>query len=194
MADGQTDPLASQPSNGKRVKIFVVPGWDKGFSTYCFQFIGQGASFCTTQNCTTAHHHASKKEVRPGELYVAKSQSTAFATPSIASTVIDDDVLAEWKALSLSLSEWNKTFFIATNTSDDQPSSSAAMEIQETFFRTKALNYKTPAKQKRSLEEEDSEAPSLLDVSVYSPFFKEGVETPITELAVYPKDWHSTRC
>jgi hypothetical protein len=25
MAGGQTDPLASQPSNGKRVKIFVVP-------------------------------------------------------------------------------------------------------------------------------------------------------------------------
>jgi hypothetical protein len=69
MAGGQTDPLASQPSNGKRVKIFVVPGWDKGFSMYCFQFIGQGASFYTTQNCTTAHHH-----VRPGELYVAKSQ------------------------------------------------------------------------------------------------------------------------
>jgi hypothetical protein len=182
MADGQTDPLANQPNNGKRVKIFVVRGWDKGFSTYCFQFIGQGASFCTIQNCSTAHHHASKKDVRPGELYVAKSQSTAFATPSIESSVIDDDVLADWKALSLSLSDWNEKFFIAKNTSDDLPASSAAMEIQENFFRTKALNYKTPAKRKRNQEEEESQTPSVLDVSVYSPFFKEGVETPITEL------------
>jgi hypothetical protein len=75
-----------------------------------------------------------------------------------------------------------KKFFIATNTSDELPASSAAMEIQETFFRTKALNYKTPVKCKRSQEEEGYEAPSLLDMSVYSPFFKEGVETPITEL------------
>jgi hypothetical protein len=183
MAGRQADPLASQTANGKRVKIFVVPTWDKGFSTYCFQFIGQGASFCTTQNCTTSHHHASKKEVRPGELYVAKSPTTAFATPSIESTVIDSEVLAEWKALSLSLPEWNEKFFIATNASDDLPASTAAMEMQETFFRTKALKYKTPAKRKRSLEEEDSESPSLLDVSIYSPFFKDGGETPITELA-----------
>jgi hypothetical protein len=96
--------------------------------------------------------------------------------------VIDDNVLADWKALSLSLSEWNEKFFIVTNTSNELPASSAAMEIQETFFRTKALNYKTPAKCKRNQEEEDSETPSLLDMSVYSPFFKEGVETPITEL------------
>jgi hypothetical protein len=182
MADGHTDPLASQTANGKRVKIFVVPGWEKGFSTFCFQFIGQGASFCTTQNCTTAHHHASKKEVRPGEIYVAKSHTTAFATPSLEPTVIDEDVLADWKALSLSLSDWNEKFFIATNTSDELPASSAAMEVQEAFFRNKALNYKTPAKRKRSQEEEESESPSLLDVSIYSQFFKEGVETPITEL------------
>jgi hypothetical protein len=130
MADGQTDPLTSQPSNGKKVKIFVVPDWDKGFSTYCFQFIGQGASFCTVQNRTTAHHHASKKEVRPGELYVAKSQTTAFATPSITSTVVDHDVLlAEWRSLSLSLSDWNEKFLIATNTSDGHPASSAEIEM-----------------------------------------------------------------
>jgi hypothetical protein len=86
-------------SNGKRVKIFAIPGWDEGFSTYCFRFIGQGASFCTAKNCVTSHHHTSKKQVAPGELYVAKSSSTAFVTPLITSSVINSKVLIECRAL-----------------------------------------------------------------------------------------------
>jgi hypothetical protein len=57
------------------------------------------------------------------------------------------------------------------------------MEIHEDFFRTKALNFKTPAKRKRGAEdEEESSAPSLLDVSVYSPFFKDDEDAPITDI------------
>jgi hypothetical protein len=176
--------IANQANNnGKHVKIFVVPGWDDGFSTYCFQFIGQGASFCTAKNCTTSHHHASKKEVVPGKLYVCKSSTTAFVTPSITSSVIDCEVLIQWRGLSLSLHEWNEKFFIATNASDEAPASTAAMEVQEAFFRTKALNFKTPAKRKRLQEEGDSIGSSLLDVSTYAPFFKDDKEAaPITEL------------
>jgi hypothetical protein len=75
--------------------------------------------------------------------------------------------LIKWRALSLSLNEWNEKFFIATNASDKAPASStAAMEVQENFFRTKALNFKTPAKRKRSQDEEESLALSLLDVSL----------------------------
>jgi hypothetical protein len=80
-------------NNGKWVKIFVVPDWNEQFSAYCLQFIGQGASFGTAKICATVHHQASKKEVVPGELYMAKSVTTAFVTPSITSAVIDSDVL-----------------------------------------------------------------------------------------------------
>jgi hypothetical protein len=95
--------------------------------------------------------------------------------------VIDSDVLTEWKSLLLSLPEWNEKFLIAALASDDIPASTGAMEIQETFFCTKALNFKTPAKHKCGPDEGDS-PPSLLDVNPYSPFFKEDKEAPITEI------------
>jgi hypothetical protein len=186
MSEGPTPHPAQKAFNGKRVKIFVVPSWDKGFSTYCFQFIGQGASFCTSQNCVTAHHHASVKKVMPGKLYVAKSTTTAFVMPSITTKVIDVDVLAKWKTLCLLLSEWNKKFFIATAASDKAPASTAAMEMKEDYFRNKGLNFKTPAKCKRSPDEEESPTPLLLNISPYSPFFRGDEEAPITEIGHVP--------
>jgi hypothetical protein len=64
-------------------------------------------------------------------------------------SVIDSDVLKEFNSLLLSLPEWNGKFIIITSSAaEDIPASTAAMEIQETFIRTKALNLKTPAKQK----------------------------------------------
>jgi hypothetical protein len=47
------------------------------------------------------------------------------------------------------------------------------MEMQETFFRTNDLNSKTPPKCKHSPDEGESPALSLLDMSAYSPFFKD---------------------
>jgi hypothetical protein len=55
----------------------------------------------------------------------------------------------------LSLPEWNKKLFFATAASDDIPASKAAMEMHEDFFRTKALNFKTPAKCKRSMDDDE---------------------------------------
>jgi hypothetical protein len=53
------------------------------------------------------------------------------------------------------------------------------------FYCTKALNFKTPAKGKRSLAESPSPL-SILDVSVYSPFFKEDKVVPIMEINHIP--------
>jgi hypothetical protein len=68
MSDGQGTEGDIGGSNNKQFKIFVVPTWDTGFSGYCFQFIGQGVSYCTARNCRTSHHHASVKTVMPGEI------------------------------------------------------------------------------------------------------------------------------
>jgi hypothetical protein len=174
---------AIQALNGKRFKIFVVPkSLDETFSTFSFQLIGQGASFCNACNCDTAHHHASTKKVKPGEIYVAKSSITTFVAPSIATEVINENALTTWKSLTLSLPEWNEKFFIATAASDEIPASSAAIEMHEAFYRTKALNFKTPAKRKRGLLAESSPPLSVLDISVYSPFFKEDKVAPITDI------------
>jgi hypothetical protein len=116
----------------------------------------------------TAHHHAAKKQVAPGELYVAKSPTTAFVALLTTSSVIDSKVLIEWRAPSLYFHEWNKKLFITTNALDEEPASTAAMEVQENLFRTKALNFKTPAKRKQSQDDGASPALSLLDVSAYS--------------------------
>jgi hypothetical protein len=91
---GQTALSYTPGSNGKRFKIFVVPNQYEGFSSYCFQFIGQGASYCTARDCATSHHQALVKVVKPGKIYVSKSSTTAFVTPSITKSVIDSDVLS----------------------------------------------------------------------------------------------------
>ena len=142
-----------QAINGKRFKIFVVPTWDGCFDPLSFQLIGQGAYFCTAKSCNTAHHHALVKTVKPGEIYVAKLPTTAFVSPSILESVIDTEVCCEWKSLLLSLPEWNEKFIIARSASDNVPASAAAMEMQENYFRMKALNFKTPVKRKRESEE-----------------------------------------
>jgi hypothetical protein len=130
------------------------------------------------QKCTTSHHHALVKTVKPGDIYVAKSPTTAFVTPSIPELVIDAEFLADWRALFLTLPEWNKKLFLASTAQEDAPVSTTVMEVNEEFFHTKALNFKTPANRKRGTDDEDSPAPSLLDVSVYSPFFKVYKELP----------------
>jgi hypothetical protein len=43
---------------------------------------------------------------------------------------------------------------MASAAGDNEPASSAVMEVQEDFYRNKALTFKTPAKRKRTLEED----------------------------------------
>jgi hypothetical protein len=52
--------MFSPSSSAKKYKIF---------GRYCFQAIGQGASFCITHNCITSHHHMVVKMVKPGKIY-----------------------------------------------------------------------------------------------------------------------------
>jgi hypothetical protein len=132
--------VIGQAHNGKRFKIFVVPSQEEGFGTYCFQLIGQGASFCTTRNCGTLHHHASVKDVIPGDIYVAESTTTASTTlTTISKTVMEEDVLSVWRTLILLLQQWNKELFLAKNASNDLPTSKATMEMNEDFFHSTDL-------------------------------------------------------
>jgi hypothetical protein len=63
------------------------------------------------------------------------------------------------------------------------PVSNAAMEVHEEFFRSTALKFKTPWKRKRDSKDEESLGGSLLDASVYSPFFKASNDAPVSDLS-----------
>jgi hypothetical protein len=174
--------LGTDGTNGKRFKIFVVPNQERGFESFCFQLIGQGGSFCTARHCATSHHHASIKAVKPGEIYIAKSSGTAFVTPSLQTGTMDSAAEADWSSLNLTLSAWNDKFLAAMTSSDVVPTSLAGIEMQEEFFKTKALNFKTPAKKRRSTEEEGDASSLQLEVALYSPFFRPDEAVPITEI------------
>ncbi len=94
LMEGQAETLTNQASNGKRVKIFVVPDWNEGFSAYCFQFIGQGASFCTAKNCMVVHQGGAVMSVTHCDVFVCKSTTKAlFIDPRMSSTKIYREAL-----------------------------------------------------------------------------------------------------
>jgi hypothetical protein len=59
---------------------------------------------------------------------------------------IDEQALQEWVDLSLSFEAWSEKFLMASTAGNNKPALSAAMEVQEDFYRNKALAFKTPAK------------------------------------------------
>jgi hypothetical protein len=139
--------LAQLAFTGKKLKFIVIPTKNLGFRAYCFHFIGQGALFCTAQNCATAHHHAATKTVIPGKIYVTRGATTTFATPSLTELALDSHVVTKWRSLYLTLPEWNEKFLITAVVSDEVPVSAVAIEeVQETFYCNKALAFKTPTK------------------------------------------------
>jgi hypothetical protein len=54
------------------------------------------------------------------------------------------------------------------------------LEVQQAFFRDKAMTFKTPAKDKQGNEEEEGLA-DLLDIVTYSPLFRNKEDVPLTE-------------
>lgn len=152
--------LANQAGNGKHVKIFFL--------------VGMRALVLTVfTSLDKAHLSVPPKSVR--QPITMRQRRRWYLAPSITSSMINSNsvVLTEWRALLLSLHKWNEKLCIVTNASNESPASSAAMEMQETFFRTNDLNSKTPPKCKHSPDEGESPALSLLDMSAYSPFFKD---------------------
>lgn len=113
---------------------------------------------------------------------MAKAPTSALVTPFITESVIDGDVLTEWESCLVTLPEWNERFPFAASASDDIPESTAAIKFQETFVRTKALNFKAPAAKRKQGAADYASPPPVLDISLYSPFFKETEVIPIMDI------------
>jgi hypothetical protein len=92
-------PEADNPeqSRGKRYPIFQVPISKEGFDTYCFKFIGCGATFCTVQDCTISHKGGGTVEaVNAGDVFVSKKPAgLAFVIPMVDGHPIHNCVVDE---------------------------------------------------------------------------------------------------
>jgi hypothetical protein len=118
--------------------------------------------------------------VQQGNICVAKSSLEAFVEPCMSSLDIDEQALQDWKDASLSFEDWSEKFLMARDAGDKETASNAAMEVQEDFYHNQALTFKTPAKRKRDLEDED--ALELVTTVPHSPLFKDD------------KSWSSETC
>jgi hypothetical protein len=116
--------------------------------------------------------------VMPSDVFVAKKKAmSAFVEPSLDGHMIHDSVAQDWKNKQLRLDDWSAKVVITTSAFDKRPTSSAMMEVHETFFREKATAFKTPAKMKHLMIKEE---PLYFKAAPYSPQFKddEQVFTP----------------
>jgi hypothetical protein len=170
----------SRTSTTKKSRIYLVPTDTEAYDAACFKLVGAGAVFCTAVNCTVAHRGGAVMSVKVGDIFVAKSFSEAFVEPRMSSFNIDEQALQEWLDLSLSFEAWSEKFLMASAAGDDEPASSAAMEVQEDFYRNKALTFKTPAKRKRTLDEDTLE---LVSAVPYSPLFKDDEDLVLGDLS-----------
>jgi hypothetical protein len=138
----------SLPANtSKKYKVFKVPGYEQGFEDTCFSLIGQGATFCTARRCQTAHQGGSVIEVSPGDLFVLKGGTTAFADPTTSVGKLSPDLLVSWSSKSNSLSEWSRLFMLVEDSLEHGPASAAILEAKENFA-SRAEAHRTPGKRK----------------------------------------------
>jgi hypothetical protein len=100
----------------------------------------------------------------------------------MSSLDIDDIALQDWKDSSLSFEAWSDKFLMASAAANDGPASTAAMEVQEDFYRNQALAFKTPAKRKRDLSEDDDEF-EVATATPCSPLFKDDEDLVLTDLS-----------
>jgi hypothetical protein len=140
----------SRSASAKKFKMYEVPRPGKGFEETCFSLIGQGTTFCTSQHCKTSHQ-GSKFEPAPGDLFVAKTASTAFADPRTCVNFLTPDLLVDWNSNTFSLEKWVRLFMLVSDSETDSPVkvpiSLANLEAKG-LFAAKAEAHRTPGKRK----------------------------------------------
>jgi len=152
--------IIAASSISKRYKLWICP--DEGHDL-CFRIIGQGGStFCILSNCSTNHKSGKHFEPRPGYIYVMKTTSTVFVSPSISSKVINVELLSKWLEDACSIDEWHKRFLLLKQEIENpilrlasEKISQLDLEAKDTFVSS-ALVFKTPKKKFVSLFTESS--------------------------------------
>jgi hypothetical protein len=149
---------SSTASTAKKYKLVRLPTTEeKGYDDLCLGLIGHGTTFCTARRCTTTHQ-GTVLAVNPGDLYVAKTATTAYADPKSNYMKLTPELWSDWDNLACSLDEWSRLFMLVNDTDDDVPATLAKLEARSNFA-SQAEAHRTPGKRKLS----DDEAPSLSD-------------------------------
>jgi hypothetical protein len=142
---------SGRSSTAKKYKLVRLPQTEEGYSDICLGLIGHGTTFCTARRCKTAHQ-GTVLSVTPGELYVAKTATTAFADPKTHYMRLTPELWAEWNTLAFPLEEWSRLFMLVNKAPDDGPATAAEVEARANFA-AKAEAHRTPGKRKFSSHE-----------------------------------------
>ena len=143
-----------QGSSTKKYRIWVAP--DSG--DLCYQFIGQGSTFCIQSKCSIKHKNTERVSVPPGMAFVLKSPISAFREPSINVDVIGERLLAKWSGDLCTLDEWSARFLLVEQELDSPNLRDPGEKISEGDILAKeeetmnALSFKTPAKRRKISE------------------------------------------
>ena len=84
----------------KKYKLVCLPQTEEGYGDLCLGLIGHGMTFCTARRCTTIHQ-GTVLSVSPGDLYVAKTATTAFADPRSHYMRLTPELFLEWNNLAV---------------------------------------------------------------------------------------------
>jgi hypothetical protein len=137
----------SRGSTGKKCKLIRIPQLDEGYSDLCLGLIGHGTTFCTALRCKTAHQGTVLSVPTPGELYVAKSPTTAFVDPKCHYLNLTPELWSDWNNRAASLDEWRRLFMLVNDDTEDGPANAAEVEARENFA-VRAEAHRTPGKRK----------------------------------------------
>jgi hypothetical protein len=138
-------------STAKKFKLVRLPQTEEAYEELCLGLIGHGYTFCTARRCKTAHQ-GTVLSVTPGELYIAKTATTAFAEPKSHIQRLTPELWSEWNNLSCTQEEWNRLFMLVNEKTEEGPVTAAEIEARATFA-AKAEAHRTPGKRKLSADE-----------------------------------------
>jgi hypothetical protein len=119
---------SSTASTAKKYKLVCLPtADDKAYNDLCLGLTGHGTTFCTARRCSTTHQ-GTVLAVTPGDLYVVKTATTAYAAPKSHYLKLTPELWSNWDNLACSLEEWSRLFMLVSSTGDDLPATSAKLE------------------------------------------------------------------
>ena len=123
---------SGRSSTAKKYKLVRLPQTEEGYSDICLGLIGHGTMFCTARRCKTAHQ-GTVLSVTPGELYLAKTATTAFADSKTHYMRLTPELWSEWNNSSFTLEEWSGLFMLVNQEPDDGPATAAEVEARVNF-------------------------------------------------------------
>lgn len=150
--------LSMRGSTRAKYRLFCVPSDSSGLDDFCFIKKGRGQEvFCIKKDCKTSHQgDRAHMQINPGTLYVQKDKDTAFCSPYLEQSRIDEGLISTWLNTLHTLQEWADLFadVAAKQETHADPDPLRGIKVSVEEFERKAeaatrdldLEYPTPPK------------------------------------------------